>query len=72
MISPTPSGLAGPVRVGRLRRLVGIVRANRPWRLTVRLYRLLALPCRQRLWPRHLGHLHISANPHALRLTAVW
>jgi hypothetical protein len=36
-----PTGLAALVRGGRLRLLRGMVRANRPWLLTARLYRAL-------------------------------
>jgi hypothetical protein len=67
-----PAGLAALARGGHLRLLVGMVRANRPWRLAARLYRaLVAALAAVALALVTSDVWRISASLSAVRLVAV-
>jgi hypothetical protein len=67
-----PTGLAALSRGGRLRLLIGMVRANRPWRLAVRLYRALVAALAVAAFALVTPDLwRISASLGAVRLAAI-
>jgi hypothetical protein len=67
-----PTGLAAFSRGGRLRLLIGMVRANRPWRLAVRLYRALVAALAVAAFALVTPDLwRISASLSAVRLAAI-
>jgi hypothetical protein len=67
-----PTGLAALSRGGRLRLLIGMVRANRPWRLAVRLYRALVAALAVAAFAIVTPDLwRISASLGAARLAAI-
>jgi hypothetical protein len=67
-----PTGLAALSRGGRLRLLIGMVRANRPWRLAVRLYRALVAALAVAAFALVTADLwRISASLGAVRLAAI-
>ena len=67
-----PTGLAALARGGRLRLLIGMVRANRPWRLAVRLYRALVAALAVAAFALVTPDLwRISASLGAVRLAAI-
>jgi hypothetical protein len=67
-----PKGLAALSRGGRLRLLIGMVRANRPWRLAVRLYRALVAALAVAAFALVTPDLwRISASLGAVRLAAI-
>jgi hypothetical protein len=67
-----PKGLAALSSGGRLRLLIGMVRANRPWRLAVRLYRALVAALAVAAFALVTPDLwRISASLGAVRLAAI-
>jgi hypothetical protein len=67
-----PTGLAALSRGGRLRLLIGMIRANRPWRLAVRLYRALVAALAVAAFALVTPDLwRISASLGAVRLAAI-
>ena len=67
-----PTGWAALVRGGRLRLLLGMVRANRPWRLTARLYRALVAALATVAFALVTSDVwRISASLSPLRLAAI-
>jgi hypothetical protein len=67
-----PTGLAALASGGRLRLLAGMVRANRPWRLTARLYRALVAALATVAFALVASDMwRISDSLSAVRLTAL-